>query len=136
MKKALLPIVIILTLVAGGAAGYLAFFRAPQVTEPSYFAYEPGGYFLTNVKDSKSYLKTTIVFQIKEDDLQAQQEFLAANEHIIRDEIVFMLREKTYDELRSSTIKQTLSGEIAQRIRTRLDIDYVEAIYFSEYVVQ
>ncbi len=126
----------VLLLVAAGVASYFLFFSKGEAAEITYFSYTLEDYFLTNVKDSTSLLKTSIAFEIEERDKEQQQAFLAENESAVRDTVLFLLRDKTYDELRSLKIQETLSNEIVQGLEQRLGIDYIEGVYFNEYVVQ
>ena len=103
-----------------------------------YSYYEPGDYFVTNIKDSASLIKTTIVLElcVYEKDLEDITDYLTQNNHIIRDIVVFTLRSKTEEELRSQDIAETLRREIVQRISEQMDVDYISTVYFNDYVVQ
>lgn len=131
MKKKIIIIAVAAVVVLGGVALFL-FMPKPE-PEPVIFNYVPGEFFVTNVKDSSRLLKTTIVLELSRDDVQ---EYLTENNHIIRDIIVFTLREKTEDELRSQDIDETLRKEIVQRLSTQMNIDYINTIYFNDYVIQ
>jgi flagellar FliL protein len=63
-------------------------------------------------------------------------EYLTENNHIIRDIIVFTLRSKTEDELRSNDIEKTLRDEIVNSLATKMGLDYIQTIYFNDYVIQ
>jgi flagellar FliL protein len=93
---------------------------------------------VTNIKDSNSLIKTTIVLElyVYEKDLDDVTTYLTENNHIIRDIIVFTLRSKTEEELRSQDIDKTLRQEIVQRISEQMGIDYIQTIYFNDYVIQ
>lgn len=136
MKKKGLVIVILLILIAAGAGVY--FFVLPKEEPPeARSAYVPGEYFITNVKNSNMLVKTTIVLEVnRAADDKSFHEFLAENNHKIRDAIVFVLREKTAEELQSPDIKAILTDEIVKRINQVLGIDNVKTIYFNDYVVQ
>lgn len=132
MKKII--IIIAVALVVAGAAVYLLFLMPPPA--PETFYYVPGDYFVTNIADSTRLLKTTIVLEIsapKPDEVTA---YLTENNHILRDVIVFTLRSKTEDELRSNDIEKTLRLEIVDNLESKMGLDYIETIYFNDYVIQ
>ena len=95
--------------------------------------YSPGDYFVTNIKDSTRLLKATIVLELSTDK---QEEFLTENNHIIRDIVLFTLRERTEDELRSDGIEQELREDIVSRLGEELGIDCLTTIYFNDFVIQ
>jgi len=131
-------LIVILAVVMLAAAAGVYFFVLAKPAEKIYSYYEPGDYFVTNIKDSKSLIKTTIVLELYayESDLESIKEYLTENNHIIRDIIVFTLRSKTEDELRSQDIADTLRQEIVQRISENIDVDYITTVYFNDYVIQ
>jgi len=129
LKKNSIMILVVVLIVVGAAVWY--FTKPPAEPQSSY--YVPGEYFITNIKGSRSLLKTTIVLALERDD---REEFLTANNHIIRDIIVFTLREKTEEELRSSGIQDQLRKEIVAKLEERLEIDYIATIYFNDYILQ
>jgi flagellar protein FliL len=136
MKKKAVIIIIVLLVVAAAVGVY--FFVIAKPPEKTYSYYEPGDYFVTNIKDSNSLIKTTIVLElyVYEKDLDSVTTYLTENNHIIRDIIVFTLRSKTEEELRSQDIDKTLRQEIVQRISEEMGIDYIQTIYFNDYVIQ
>ena len=129
MLKKIIIIVIIVAIVAG--AGIWLLTRTPAEFTPSY--YVPGDYFVTNIKDSHSLLKTTIVLALARSD---REELLAEHNHIIRDVIIFALRDKTEEELRSPDIQDKLREEITAKLSKKLDIDYITTIYFNDFILQ
>ena len=136
MKKKIIIIVAVVLIVA--AAGIYFFVIAAEPPEKVYSCYTPGDYFVTNIKDSSSLIKTTIVLElyVHESDLEDVTAYLKENNHMIRDIIVFTLRSKTEEELRAQDIDKTLRQEMVQRINEKMDIDYISTVYFNDYVVQ
>jgi flagellar basal body-associated protein FliL len=135
MKKIL--IIVIALMVVGAAAVY--FFVVPKPPEPDMVStYVPGDYFVTNIKDSKALLKTTVVLEIK--DKKSEDEKLKAkleeNSSVIRNAIIFTLREKTEPELRATDIEEKLRTEIVAKLNKELGIDNITSIYFNDYVLQ
>ena len=135
MKKKLIIIMLVVLIAAAAGVYFLALKKAP---EKEYSAYSPGDYFVTNIKDNTCLIKTTIVLELYmyESEMAETMEYLTKNNHIIRDIIVFTLRSKTEEELRSQNIDKTLRKEIVQRISEQMDIDYITAVYFNDYVIQ
>ena len=131
MKKIII-IIIAVVVVASGVAAYFIFFRNSE-PEAIRIAYVPGDFFVTNVKDSKYLLKTTIVLELSKEGME---EYLTANNHMIRDIIIFILREKTEEELRSSGVQDALRDEIVSKISEKMGIDYIATLYFNDYVLQ
>ena len=131
MKKTLI-IIIAAVVVASGVAAYFIFFRNSEPKEVR-IAYVPGEFFVTNVKDSKYLLKTTIVLELNKEGME---EYLTDNNHMIRDIIIFILREKTEEELRSTGIENQLRTEIVEKIMEEMGIDYIATLYFNDYVLQ
>ncbi|MCK5129110.1 MAG: flagellar basal body-associated FliL family protein [Clostridiales bacterium] len=131
MKKIIIIIVAVIV-VAGGVTAFIVISKnkPPEIIREYYV---PGAFFVTNVKDSKYLLKTTIVLELNQKDKAV---FLTDNNHIIRDVIVFTLREKTEEELRTAGIEDELRTEIVEKIKSEMGIDYIETIYFNDYVLQ
>jgi len=132
MKKII--IIIVAALVVAGGVVYFLFLAPPP--EPETVFYVPGDYFVTNIKDSGRLLKTTIVIEISTTDPSGVTEYLTEHNHILRDHIVFALRSKTEDELRSDSVDKVLRTEIVQMLKTNMSLDYIETIYFNDYVIQ
>lgn len=132
MKKIL--IIVIVALIVAGAAVYLLFLMPPPDPETVY--YVPGDYFVTNIADSTRLLKTTIVLELSTADPDGVTAYLTENNHILRDIIVFTLRSKTEEELRSNEVEKTLRDEIVNNLEKKMGLDYIETIYFNDYVIQ
>jgi len=95
--------------------------------------YEPGDYFVTNIKDSTRLLKVSVALEITTDK---QMEFLDENLYVIRDAIIFSLREYTEDELRSVDIQNTINKELVAKLTNQLGVDYIQKVYFTDFVIQ
>lgn len=130
MNKKVIIIIVVLLVIAA-VASYFLFFSKEK--EPVVSYYVPGDFFVTNVKDSMYLLKTTIVLELNVDD---KKEYLTERNHIIRDVIVFSLREKNEEELRSTGIQETLRSEIVTKLNEKLGVDYIVSLYFNDYVLQ
>lgn len=134
MKKML--IIVVIVLVVGGVAAFLLLSpKPPEETKKSFHA--PGEFIVTNIKGSKSLLKTAIVLEYDSTkDAEKKTAFLEEHNTVIRNEIIFTLREKTEEELRSADIQDKLRTDIVKKINEKLGIDYIQSIYFNDYVLQ
>ena len=136
-KKLLIIIIAAVVVLAGAGIGsYFLFFsgeREPKEKPAIREYYVPGEFFVTNVKDSRYLLKTTIVLEISETDMA---EYLTKNNHIIRDVIVFTLREMTEEELRETGVQNDLRRKLVDRLNEELEVEYITTIYFNDFVLQ
>jgi len=132
MKKVI--IIIVAVLVVAGVAVYFLFLKPAPEPELSY--YSPGESFVTNIKDSVRLLKTSVVLEVSTTDTEEVQEYLRENNHVIRDIIVFTLRGKTEEELRSMGIDEGLREELRKNISKKMGIDYLQKVYFNDFVIQ
>jgi flagellar basal body-associated protein FliL len=133
MKKII--IIVIAVILAGAAAVWFLAFRGngDEAKEVELTAYVPGDYFVTNVMDSSSLFKVTVVLMLDTDKLQ---EKLAENEYVIRDTIIARLRKLTEEDLRSDGIQDRLRAELTEELNSVLGIENIATIYFSDFVMQ
>lgn len=138
MNKKILIILAVVILLGAAAAVYflvIAPANAAPAEEPV-STFVPGEYFVTNIKDSASLVKLTVVLEVnKAADDEEFQAFMTAHTYIIRDTVVKTVRSKTYEELTAEDLTP-LGAELVQKINENLGIDNVKAIYFYDYVVQ
>ena len=132
MKKILIIIIIIAVLGGGGFAAY-SLLSGPKEVVLTPFSYDPGEYFITDVKGGGSLLKTDIMIYVEDDRLEEQ---LIENNHIIRNDIIFILRNMTAEELKAEGVEQTLSGAITARLNEEFATESFTRIYFNEFVIQ
>lgn len=134
MKKKIIIIAAIVVIAA--AAGMYFLVLNPTEKEPEISFYMPGDYFVTNIKDSKRLLQSTIVLELATDDSAETEAYLTENNHILRDVIVFTLREKTEEELRTIGVEDELRKKIVSKLVEEMDIDYIQTVYFDDFVIQ
>ncbi len=132
MKKIIIIIVAALVVVAGVV--YFIFLK--PAPEPEVSFYSTGENFVTNIKDSLRLLKTSVVLEISTTETEEVTEHLTANNHVLRDIIIVSLREKTEVELRSMGIEEKLREEIRKSISEKMGIDYLQKVYFNDFVIQ
>ncbi|MCK9479800.1 MAG: flagellar basal body-associated FliL family protein [Firmicutes bacterium] len=128
-KKNTYVLLVAMLCTASAFAGY-AFVSGPKEKT---FAYSPGDYFITNIADSKSLLKSGMVIEVTDKKHFIE---LTRNSHKARDIIIGILRSKTYSEIKSPDIQLVLKEQIKEGISKTLNGITVSDIYFNEFVVQ
>lgn len=124
-KKIIILLVIIALCLASASCGF--------TKKVEVFAYSPGDYFVTNITDSKSLLKSDLTIEMTG---KSQYDELGKNTFKVRDIIINVLRNKTYEELKNPDIQDILKVEISNKINESLGIDTIQNIYFNEFVIQ
>lgn len=132
MKKKIITIILVLALF-GGAIAYYFYKGADNGASNELYSYVPGDYFVTNVKDSGSLLKTTVVLVLNTGDLTDE---LDDKQYVIRDTIIYLLRGLTEEDIKSDTIQDKLRYEIAEKLNEVLGIDSIVTVYFNDFVMQ
>ncbi|MBM7581389.1 flagellar basal body-associated protein FliL [Caldicoprobacter guelmensis] len=89
--------------------------------------------FITNLKDSDSYLKADISIEV---GTQKDVEVLNKNLHRVRDRIIAILRDVSEDDMKRSDIQEVLKNRIKQDLQESLKIDTIIGVYFNEFVMQ
>ncbi len=87
---------------------------------------------MTNVADSNSLFKVTVVLMLDTDKLE---KMLDKNEYVIRDTIITRLRKLTEDDLKSADIQDRLRSDLKDEINSVLGIDNIVKICFSDFVM-
>lgn len=113
------------------AAG--AFFLLNKSEKDTSFNYDPGEYFVTDIKDSTRLLKTDIIIHSASDE---DKENWEAENHRIRDIIIYIFRTKTYEELQDEKIFVNLNEEIIEALNKEFETKAFKRIYFNEFVIQ
>lgn len=130
----IIAVAVVLAIVAGGGVAFFLLKGSGEEKPKEVFYYSPGEYFVTNMKDSSSGLvKVTVTVGYTEKG--AETEFTAKNA-VIRNAIVFTLRSKTKEEMKSPDIEAKLSDEMKTRLNQELGIEHITKIYFSDFVIQ
>ena len=132
MRKIII-IILAVVIIGGGAAYYFLAVRGHQdkAEKPvELTAFVPGDYFVTNVADSSSLFKVTVVLMLNTDKLE---EKLSENEYVIRDTIIAHLRTLTESDLTSGDIQDRLRSDLKDEINKVLGIDNIVTIYFRRF---
>lgn len=136
MKKVIIIIVLVLA-----TAGAIVYFVTKPPPDPEISYYVPGDHFVTNIKDSARLLKVTIVLELSTPYPEETTKYFTEHNHILRDVILFTLRGKNEEELRNDGIQDMLRVEIVNNLKTtrqleQNELDYIQTIYFNDYVIQ
>lgn len=149
-KKILIPIILVVVL-AVAAVLYFFVFTGEKPVVYTYFT--PGDYFVTNVKDSNRLLKTVVVMVYDEKDKKLT-ELMAVNQSLIRDTVIFILRDLNEAAIKDQTTVENLRQIIRDRLNEvlglsenqiedptaasgfRVEGSYIYDILFSDYVMQ
>jgi flagellar FliL protein len=137
LKKIILLLVVAIVVLGGGAFAYIALFDDPSPKKPVHhetamMSLEP---FLVNLadKDARRYLKVKIDLEVA--DEKAVKE-LEKSMPRIRDQLIFLLSSKTYQDISSPEGKHQLKKEILARMAALPMGKKISGAYFTEFVAQ
>ncbi|MCL1829505.1 MAG: flagellar basal body-associated FliL family protein [Oscillospiraceae bacterium] len=132
-KKLIIIIIAVVMVVIVGVALYIFVFSGDRELPYVYAEYSPGDFFVTNVKEpSTRLLKVTVVLSLNTDTLG---EMLKANNSVIRETILFVLRDQDEETLRAVNL-DGVKTKITNALNEKLEIDNITGILFSDYAVQ
>lgn len=139
LKKIILLLVVFIVLLGGGAFAYLILFDEPAPpskkvahAERAIMPLEP---FLVNLadKDSRRYLKVKI-------DLEVQNEkavkTLEKSMPRIRDQLIFLLSSKSYQDISTPEGKYKLKKDVMARLAVLPNGKKITGAFFTEFVAQ
>ncbi|NLT57783.1 MAG: flagellar basal body-associated FliL family protein [Clostridiales bacterium] len=135
MKKKQTTLVILVVLLLCAAAGAYWFYSNREVPE-TFFDYSPGDYFVTNVKDSKRLFKVSVVLRLTTDDDKVIAEVFTRNNALIRDIIIFTLREMNEGALVDINMHNLVREQLRLKIGEALGTDLIGKVLFNDYVMQ
>lgn len=143
---------VVLVLVIGGAAGWFFFLRdngpPPEEQDPGQQVPVPElsqtseigpmvniDEFVVNIisADNPHYVKASLTVELTNVDVQGEVELRMPQ---VRDTILLLIGNKTYEELQDLQGKRQLKAELTSKINTFLRSGKVRAIYFTNFVVQ
>lgn len=129
MKKVLTIIlgVICCALLAFGGYKYYAY------SQEKPYSYYPDKDFITDISCSGKHVKVDIVIEFEN---CKYKKFLEKNNFKIRDMILFIIRNKDEEVMKSKDIKQILTKEIIEALKNDFGIDSAKMVYFNEFVVE
>ena len=132
MSKKLIVIIAAAMIVIVGIVLYVFVLGGDNETPYIYTEYSPGEYFVTNIKGTNRLLKATVVLVLDTDKLD---EKLRASNSVIRETILFILRDQDEDTLRAPDL-DGVKRIITAALNEKLEIDNITGIIFSDYTVQ
>lgn len=143
--------VVLFLLIGGGVAGW--FFLKPEPPPPEDL--DPGltvpvpelsqsteigpmvniEEFVVNIisGDSPHYVKASLTVELSSEDVQPEVEQRMPQ---VRDAVLLLIGNKTYEELQDLQGKRQLKAELKSKINSFLQTGKVRAIYFTNFVVQ
>ncbi len=143
--------VVLFLLIGGGVAGW--FFLKPEPPPPEEL--DPGlqvpvpnltqtteigpmvniEEFVVNIisGDSPHYVKASLTVELSNEDVQPEVEQRMPQ---VRDAVLLLIGNKTYEELQDLQGKRQLKAELKSKINSFLQGGKVRAIYFTNFVVQ
>lgn len=131
MKKNSVVLIILVLLAAVGALLYVFVFKGES--ELPYDQYSPGDFFVTNVKDSNRLLKTAVVLELDSEDMQDE---LKEKNTLIRDTIIFILRDMGETEIMSPDAQEILRTRLKTALGEKLETEHIIGILFNDFVMQ
>ena len=138
MKKFVMVLASVFIIVVTILLGYLVYIisNGNNITNNNptkrTYTYTPGEHFVTNVKESRRFLKTSIVLEVDNKKCLGQMQ---KNNHKIRDYVIEILSCKSEGDVKNDNIRDVLKREIISKIKEGIDINLVN-VYFNEFVVQ
>ena len=142
--------VVLILLIGGGVAAYFMLKKQPQVE-----AKDPGlevpvpelnksaeigpmvdiEEFIVNIisEDATHYVKASLTLELTNEEVKEE---VTKRMPQIRDAILLLLGNKTYEELQDLQGKRQLKAELLSKLNSFLQTGKVKSIYFTNFVVQ
>lgn len=133
MKK---PIIIAIAAVAVAAIGITVYFLGAPKPDRQYY-HSTGEPFVTNVINSDKLIKTAVVLGLSKD----VSDELTEKNAVLRDCILYVLRNQTEEQYQQGNLQQQLSDAIVSRLNGMFPQKEGEAplfikAYFNDFVMQ
>lgn len=96
-------------------------------------SYSPNASIITNIKNSKKYLRVKITMEITD---EKSSEYFIKNEYKIKDTIISVVRNSSEDELIAPGSQELLKNRIREALGYKIDTKNLIDIYIYEYVIQ
>lgn len=141
-KRLIIILAVVLLILAGGAvaAKFLLFKKKPATKPPVVHekmeTIELGGIVVNLANEDKShYLRITVVLAFPGDEKSVEE--LNENKFKIRDQVIQLLRRKSYTEVAAPDYTEKVKEEIMQAINKHLpERQKITEVYVSEFLVQ
>lgn len=92
-----------------------------------------GDAIITNIKDSKKYLKIKIALEIKDEKCKSYFEKSTSK---IKDTIISVLRNKNEIDLIAPDSQQSIKNDIKEALESKIETKDLVDIYIDEFVIQ
>jgi flagellar FliL protein len=142
--------VVLVLLIGGGVAGFFLLKKEPPPVEEKTGTNVPVPditndqmigpmvdieEFIVNIisADSNHYVKASLTVELTNEETREEVESRMPQ---MRDAILLLLGNKTYEELQDLQGKRQLKAEIISRINSFLQAGKVKSVYFTNFVVQ
>jgi flagellar basal body-associated protein FliL len=136
-KKLIIGIVVLLLIfVVGFVSAQVFDINLPFIGgegEDVEHTYAVEGSILTNIKNSRSFVKTEVVFTVMSDN---EVEHMRENAFKIRDLIIDVLRSMEEHEYYTDNLQKVLSERIIERMSNDLGYEYIQRVYFKDLITQ
>lgn len=147
----IIGVVVLVLLIGGGVAGWFLLKKDPppadqedpglQVPVPDLNQQTTIGpmvnidEFIVNIisSDTPHYVKASLTVELSNEEVQPEVEQRMPQ---VRDAILLLIGNKTYEELQDLQGKKQLKAELTSRINSFLQTGKVRSIYFTNFVVQ
>jgi len=147
----IIGVVVLLLLIGGGIAGYFLFIKKeipPEEQDPGQKVpvpvvgqkadigpMVPVDEFIVNIisADTPHFVKASLSIELSGESVVEEVQKRMPQ---IRDSILLLIGNKTYEELQDLQGKRQLKAELTSRINSFLQSGTVRAIYFTNFVVQ
>ena len=131
-KSLMIVIPLVIALVAGG--GWYYFLREKPIV---YTEYTPGEHFVSNIKDSRRLIKVSVVLKFDTDNKKFLEERVYANSVLIRETIIFILRELDEDTINNVPgFHVDLCERIRNTLNDMLNTNHIVAVNLNDFVMQ
>lgn len=107
--------------------------KADKQEKVETYCYDIPDSFVTNLLDSQRFIKVKVSIQVTDNDLLREIDDQSAK---VKDNIIYILRNKNEEDFNKSDIQLTLKNEILSRLKEVFETDKITDIYFSEFVLQ
>lgn len=132
MKKIIIILVLVLAIIVSLVIAIPLITGASKSEEKTY-SFPTTSYIATSMKGSKKVVRVELAFETTN---QKRVEYMAQNEHKIRDVVIGILSSRTPEEYNTEEIKELLREEIHQKVASVLNCNDITGVYFSGFIIQ
>jgi len=104
-----------------------------EEVEEVVYRYELTDPFITNMKDSKRFVKASFILILTNEEDKVKLDEL---DYVIKDTIIKILRNTTEEEYLKDDIQESLRTNIKKELSAVLEIESIKEVFFLELVLQ